>query len=107
MTKMLCTLARGKVILALEGGYNLDSISKSAFSCVEVLLGMAEPAPISTDNIQESAKETFEKVKDIQRKYWPILTNEEDTAIGLSKLNISIGDALEGLEDEIINSKKI
>ncbi len=32
-------LANGKVVMALEGGYNLESISKSAAHCVRVLLG--------------------------------------------------------------------
>jgi len=30
--------ARGKIVLALEGGYNLTSISNSALACMEVLL---------------------------------------------------------------------
>ena len=59
MTKILCNLANGKVIMALEvwndflvillsvfiyrliekGGYNLNSISESMSSCVSALLG--------------------------------------------------------------------
>lgn len=31
--------AQGKIVLALEGGYNLDSISNSALACMKVLLG--------------------------------------------------------------------
>lgn len=30
--------AQGKVVLALEGGYNLESIANSSLACVEVLL---------------------------------------------------------------------
>lgn len=30
--------AQGKIVLALEGGYNLDSIANSALACMEVLL---------------------------------------------------------------------
>lgn len=36
--------AQGRIVLALEGGYNLDSIANSALACMEVLL---EDKPIS------------------------------------------------------------
>ncbi|OQV19897.1 Histone deacetylase 6 [Hypsibius exemplaris] len=39
MTRMLMTLAGGKVVLALEGGYKLEMISKCAGSVVRALLG--------------------------------------------------------------------
>lgn len=31
-------LAQGKIVLALEGGYNLDSIANSMLACAELLL---------------------------------------------------------------------
>lgn len=31
--------AHGKILLALEGGYNISSISNSVLACMEVLLG--------------------------------------------------------------------
>ena len=43
MTERLLGLSGGRVVLALEGGYNLDAISRSAAACLRVLLG--EPAP--------------------------------------------------------------
>ena len=43
MTQLLMGLAGGKVVLALEGGYNLRSISRSAAACVGALLG--DPPP--------------------------------------------------------------
>ncbi len=43
MTARLLTLAGGRTVLALEGGYDLDAISRSAAACLRVLLG--EPAP--------------------------------------------------------------
>src|SRR5262245_45060661 len=39
MTRRLQPLAGGRVVLALEGGYNLDAISRSAGSCLRALLG--------------------------------------------------------------------
>ena len=44
MTAMLKTLAGGRVVVALEGGYNLRSISRSMEAVVRVLLGESPPA---------------------------------------------------------------
>jgi histone deacetylase 6 len=43
MTARLNELAGGRVVLALEGGYNLEAIASSAAACLRVLLG--EPPP--------------------------------------------------------------
>ena len=40
-------LRGGRVVLALEGGYDLEAISKSAAACLRVLLGEAPPARAS------------------------------------------------------------
>lgn len=40
----LMDFAHGKIVLALEGGYNLDSIANSFLACMEVLL---ESKPIA------------------------------------------------------------
>ncbi|HEY6146084.1 MAG TPA: histone deacetylase [Thermoanaerobaculia bacterium] len=45
MTARLTELAGGRVVLALEGGYELDAISASAEACLRVLLGDLAPAP--------------------------------------------------------------
>ncbi|XP_026482172.1 histone deacetylase 9-like isoform X2 [Ctenocephalides felis] len=39
MTRQLMTLANGKVVLSLEGGYDLPAICDSAQACVSALLG--------------------------------------------------------------------
>ena len=39
MTKRLRRLAHGRVVLALEGGYNLRAIARSAAACMSVLQG--------------------------------------------------------------------
>ena len=44
-------------MIALEGGYNLDSISVSAEACVRALLGEELPYKVSR------VKETFEQLK--------------------------------------------
>ncbi len=44
MTARLTALASGRVVLALEGGYDLDAIARSAAACLRVLLGETPPA---------------------------------------------------------------
>ena len=39
MTAQLASLAGGKIVVALEGGYDLESLSKSSAACLSVLCG--------------------------------------------------------------------
>ena len=43
MTRQLMTLAGGRVVLALEGGYDLPAICDSSEVCSQVLLGDEGP----------------------------------------------------------------
>jgi len=45
LTSLLMGLAGGRVVLALEGGYNLESISASMAACAGALLGDPPPEP--------------------------------------------------------------
>ncbi|KAJ3085132.1 hypothetical protein HK102_000288, partial [Quaeritorhiza haematococci] len=47
MTHMLMELANGKVVLALEGGYNLKSVADSVAACTSTLLGNPVPRLLS------------------------------------------------------------
>ncbi|KAG6530599.1 histone deacetylase 15-like isoform X2 [Zingiber officinale] len=72
MTHMLSSLSQGKLLVILEGGYNLRSISSSATAVVKVLLG--ENPSNQIDNIPSKAGlQTILQVMQIQIKYWPIL----------------------------------
>ncbi|KAG9303951.1 hypothetical protein G9A89_005861 [Geosiphon pyriformis] len=72
MTHLLKSLAGGKLVLALEGGYNLESITQSALACVKVLLG---ESPASFDSIRPSKDcvETIHHVVNTQSRYWKSL----------------------------------
>ncbi|KAF9475778.1 histone deacetylase complex protein [Pholiota conissans] len=72
MTHMLSGLAGGKLVVALEGGYNLDSISKSALAVTRVLLGQP-PDELPPLEANESATETIWLVAREQSKYWKCL----------------------------------
>ncbi|XP_071370468.1 polyamine deacetylase HDAC10-like, partial [Centroberyx affinis] len=43
LTHMLMSLAEGRLVLALEGGYNLQSTAEGAAACIRSLLGHACP----------------------------------------------------------------
>ena len=69
MTRELMQLANGKIVLALEGGYDLTAICDSAEECVRALLG--DPlTPIADSELQrtpcQNAINTLQKTIAIQ-----------------------------------------
>ncbi|XP_039031546.1 histone deacetylase 15-like [Hibiscus syriacus] len=75
MTHMWSTLSGGKLLVILEGGYNLRSISSSATSVIKVLLG--ESRECEPDNVVPSRAglRTVLEVLKIQMNYWPNLSS--------------------------------
>lgn len=70
MTHHLSALANGKIILILEGGYNLNSISLSMTLCTKALLGDPLP-PLAPYKIPlASAMETIRNVIRSYSAYW-------------------------------------
>jgi len=74
MTKRIMSLANGRIVMSLEGGYSLPSLCDSAESCMRALLGEEIP------NLQEeslvnrpnpNAVKSLERIVDIQSKFWP------------------------------------
>ncbi|XP_063421241.1 histone deacetylase 4-like isoform X6 [Mytilus trossulus] len=76
MTRELMSLADGKIVLALEGGYELTAISDAAEMCVKALSGDELPS-VQEGELQRPscapALETFEEVLKTQAKYWPVV----------------------------------
>ncbi|MDQ6894523.1 MAG: histone deacetylase [Acidobacteriota bacterium] len=70
MTARLLELAGGKLVLALEGGYELEAISASAEACLRVLLGDAVPAPESGPP-SPAATRVLDAVTAQHRPFWP------------------------------------
>ena len=83
---MLSALAGGRVVVALEvgyrvavaakvvalivqGGYNLEAISRSALAVAQVLLG-ENPAEMGPLKASEAATEVIHQVAKVQSKYW-------------------------------------
>jgi acetoin utilization deacetylase AcuC-like enzyme len=74
MTSRLQRLAGGRVVLALEGGYNLEAISQSAAQCLRVLLGEPQAAGASRPaTVSSMAERTFEEVLRQAGPHWPAL----------------------------------
>ena len=81
MTYDLASLADGKLVVALEGGYNLESIANSALSVTQVLLGEAPP-PIAPGECASSiANDTFQEVEKMQARYWKSIKHSPYQAI--------------------------
>ncbi|KIR82282.1 histone deacetylase 6/10 [Cryptococcus gattii EJB2] len=69
MTHMLSSLAGGKLVVALEGGYNLRAISDSALAVTRVLLGEIPPE-LGILRASQAATEVVYQVALEQSKYW-------------------------------------
>eukprot|EP00850_Spirogloea_muscicola_P003047 SM000012S25309 [mRNA] locus=s12:246651:250905:- [translate_table: standard] len=97
MTEKLLTLADGKVVLALEGGYNLKSISASYAACTASLLGDG-PVELPLQSRKELRPQTFDVVIKVRKElssYWPALS----TALSLLDVNVAISNlSIESLE---------
>jgi len=68
LTERLLSLADGRLVLALEGGYNLDAIARSAAACLRVLLG--EESPHDFGSISPAGARKIEETIEVQREFW-------------------------------------
>ncbi|XP_010265266.1 PREDICTED: histone deacetylase 15 isoform X2 [Nelumbo nucifera] len=73
MTHMLSVLSGGKLLVVLEGGYNLRSISSSATAVVKVLLGESTGCELDRVVPSKAGMETVLEVLKIQKNFWPTL----------------------------------
>lgn len=71
LTHHLMSLARGRVVMALEGGYNLITIANCAEHCVRALLGDSLPELELERGPLDSAATTLKDVVDYHHSYWP------------------------------------
>lgn len=76
MTERLLKFAHGRVVLALEGGYNLKMTAQCATACLRVLMG--EPAPALPAEHRSyktvpKTREVLERVIKVQSCHWPCL----------------------------------
>ncbi|KAL8994959.1 MAG: hypothetical protein Q9169_005224 [Polycauliona sp. 2 TL-2023] len=79
MTHMLMSLAKGKLVVCLEGGYNLGSISKSALAVTRTLLG-EPPDRIEETRPTKSGAATVDMVRSYQGRFWPCIASDSKTS---------------------------
>ncbi|XP_040008234.1 histone deacetylase 6 [Xiphias gladius] len=73
LTHMLMSLAEGRLVLALEGGYNLQSTAEGAAACVRALLGGACP-PLSLPTApSDSALQSISQTVSALYPHWASL----------------------------------
>ncbi|KAF8954206.1 Histone deacetylase hda1 [Entomortierella lignicola] len=107
MTHMLKSLAGGKIILALEGGYNLDSIAVSGLACAQALLNdPIEPLGPITPNAL--CVQTIHEVIEVQSRYWKSLPqvyidSDEEPVEG--RLDVSINKVLGVYREEYLRER--
>ena len=72
MTHMLMSLAEGRVAVCLEGGYNLDSIARSAVAVARTLMG-EPPERLENTSPTEIGVSTVRQSMLRQSKFWSCL----------------------------------
>ncbi|KAL8465178.1 hypothetical protein ACS0TY_034612 [Phlomoides rotata] len=104
MLDKLMEFAGGKIVMALEGGYNLNSIANSAQACVEVLLqdkpafGSLEAYPFA------SSWRVIQEVRQELSTYWPVLASKlPDKMINRTSQIVNISDSDSDGEHENIS----
>jgi len=72
MTHMLMSLAGGKVVVCMEGGYNLRSIAVSALAVTRTLMG-EQPDRLQSTKPSPAGVDTVHIVLRQQSRFWPCL----------------------------------
>lgn len=73
MTHLLSSLANGRIVVALEGGYNLTSIAYSMTLCTKALLGDPIPPLLLKENVDPVAVESIRNVLNTHSEFWSCL----------------------------------
>lgn len=76
MLKKLMRFAGGKIVMALEGGYNLTSISNSMLACVKTLLEETTVDGSLVGSPFESTWRVIQEVRHELKTFWPSLSAE-------------------------------
>ncbi|CAM6060278.1 unnamed protein product [Sphagnum tenellum] len=86
MTKQLMGITEGRVVIALEGGYNLTSTSNSYLACMHALLGDVFPEnPTHLSNLLAPTLPLIDRVRNELQQYWSVLSTDEKKTLALKK----------------------
>ncbi|TYK28180.1 histone deacetylase 15 isoform X5 [Cucumis melo var. makuwa] len=101
MTQLLNTVSGGKLLVILEGGYNLRSISSSATAVIKVLLGESPECDLDDHLPSRAGMKTVLDVLAIQKNFWPVLESSFSKLQSLLEI-FATERRLDGLFREII-----
>ena len=73
LTSRLMSLANGRVVMALEGGYNIPAVKYCLAGCTATLLGTPAPGKEEFGRPCETALAAIAEVAAAQRPYWKCL----------------------------------
>jgi histone deacetylase 6 len=77
MTRRLCGIGTGRVVVALEGGYALRPLATCAAATLRALLD-DEPKPISSrSRPRKSSIKLYRELASLLTEYWPVLGSDE------------------------------
>eukprot|EP00668_Euglena_longa_P002124 GGOE01002463.1.p1 GENE.GGOE01002463.1~~GGOE01002463.1.p1 ORF type:complete len:444 (-),score=79.29 GGOE01002463.1:258-1556(-) len=77
LLRLLLPLAGGRIILALEGGYNLSTIMYSSEACLRTLLGLPVDDVEEPSAVKDSTRQLVQEARDIQSSFWPGLAGDD------------------------------
>jgi hypothetical protein len=98
LTAMLKSLAGGKLVMALEGGYGLDTTPLCVKECLKVLHG-EKPSPLSPKNTSFATFTIIKKVMEVQSKYWKCFKNFVEAFGGIKD------ETAEQIKEEVTEGK--
>ncbi|PIK56671.1 putative histone deacetylase 4 isoform X7 [Apostichopus japonicus] len=107
MTKQLLSLAGGRVVLVLEGGYDLQSICDSSEVCTQVLLG--EEAPKVSEKELDDPIEKARQKRPLRFSRQKLMESEAVDAmasLSVATSNPSLNETSEPMEDVITEEPK-
>uniref|UniRef100_A0A5S6Q429 histone deacetylase n=1 Tax=Trichuris muris TaxID=70415 RepID=A0A5S6Q429_TRIMR len=95
MTNALMSYADGKVVLVLEGGYDVPIVCQCVEQCLRALC-RDEVAPLSEESLSKppcnSARQTLKRVLSVQQKYWPKINAAVDLNTSQNEFDEQIDD---------------
>ncbi|CAK9237182.1 unnamed protein product [Sphagnum troendelagicum] len=111
MTKQLMEVAEGRVVIALEGGYNLTSTSNSYLACMHALLGDVFPEkPTHLSNLLAPTLPLIDRVRNELQQYWSVLSTDQKKTLalkkGVSPLSVYYEEARKGPSQNIEETTK-
>lgn len=90
LTHMLMSLAEGRLVLALEGGYNLQATAEGVAACIRALLGGACPSMAPPTAPSDSALQSVSQTAAALYPHWASLQVLEGSPLAEGRVNRAV-----------------